>query len=364
MDRSLPLSSALEDLLTRQKRSIQSLSEQLGQAQEFERLLQEAIDEMQQEFERRIALKQAELRAQGMLQADQVRARTRREASEVLSRLARQMDEAENSGEWKAALLDAVKHQCSAVVLWSIRGGKAVYEGHRADEPESAGRWKEIEIPLDEAAAFSAACTSMEPIVCLACERELSQPIHAALHPSESQRVYLLPILTGRAQGQRRTAAVLLIETRHTEPLETGWLEAVAVLAGALQECRLLAGGMATGKPDTLGIAPAPVPVSASPASELQAKPEDWEIHQRAQRFARVKVAEVRLYQSQQVIEGRSRKALYTSVRESLDKAREEYAQQFLSSPGLPDYLHSEVIQTLANGDAGLLGADYPGPLV
>jgi hypothetical protein len=92
--------------------------------------------------------------------------------------------------------------------------------------------------------------------------------------------------------------------------------------------------------------------------------PAEQELHLRAQRFARVQVAEIRLYQSQAVKQGRAERAVYHALKADLDRGREAYRQQFLTDcPSMVDYFHVEVVRTLANDDASLLGPDYPGPL-
>jgi hypothetical protein len=89
------------------------------------------------------------------------------------------------------------------------------------------------------------------------------------------------------------------------------------------------------------------------------------EAHLRAQRFARVRVAEIQLYQSPQVKMGRASGDLYGVLKTVLDAARSAYTEQFLTPVnGIPDYLHHELVKVLANNDAKLLGSQYPGPLV
>ncbi len=131
-------------------------------------------------------------------------------------------------------------------------------------------------------------------------------------------------------------------------------MEAVASLAGMAHE-RLTAAAAAeeSARPPA-----SPVPDWSGLTREQQ------DLHLRAQRFARVQVAEMRLYQSPAVTEGRAKADLYGMLREPIDRSREAYRREFLnSSPGMTDYLHLELIRTLANDDAGLLGPDYPGPL-
>jgi hypothetical protein len=85
----------------------------------------------------------------------------------------------------------------------------------------------------------------------------------------------------------------------------------------------------------------------------------------RAQRFARVRVAEIQLYHAAQIKTGRATGDIYGALRAQMDAAREAYREKFLTPVnGTADYLHAEFVRTLANDDAALLGPTYPGPLV
>ena len=102
-------------------------------------------------------------------------------------------------------------------------------------------------------------------------------------------------------------------------------------------------------------VAPAPVKKPAeSPAA----------VDLRAQRFARVKIAEIQLYQAHAVRNGRAARDLYGSLQPHIDAAREAFRERFLT-PGqeVSDYLHVELVRELANDDATLLGPGYPGPM-
>jgi hypothetical protein len=83
-----------------------------------------------------------------------------------------------------------------------------------------------------------------------------------------------------------------------------------------------------------------------------------------AQRYARVKVAEIQLYQAPAVKAGRASRDLYGSLQTEIDAAREAFRERFLT-PGheTGDYLHAELVRELANEDATLLGPEYPGPM-
>lgn len=84
----------------------------------------------------------------------------------------------------------------------------------------------------------------------------------------------------------------------------------------------------------------------------------------RAQRFARVRVAEIQLYHSEAAAMGQSSRNLYAALKPHLDAARGQFAAQFMSaSATMVDYLHLELVRTLAGNDDTRLGIDYPGPL-
>ncbi len=87
-----------------------------------------------------------------------------------------------------------------------------------------------------------------------------------------------------------------------------------------------------------------------------------------AQRFARVRIAEIRLYYASAVKAGRAGRDLYGSLRPHIEAARDAFRDRFLTNgtsagTSTADYLHAEIVHSLAHDDATLLGPDYPGPL-
>jgi hypothetical protein len=89
------------------------------------------------------------------------------------------------------------------------------------------------------------------------------------------------------------------------------------------------------------------------------------ETNLRAQRFARVRVAEIQLYHAAAMKNGRAAGNVYAALKAQMDAARMAYRDAFLTPMnGTADYLHAEFVRTLANDDAALLGPGYPGPLV
>lgn len=107
--------------------------------------------------------------------------------------------------------------------------------------------------------------------------------------------------------------------------------------------------------------APAAVAVAvATPEAEWTA--EEREVHTRAQRFARLLVDEIKLYNQAKVAEGRAGKDLYDRLKDDIDKSRASYHRRYGSSPAASvDYFTRELVRILADNDVTLLGANFPG---
>lgn len=129
---------------------------------------------------------------------------------------------------------------------------------------------------------------------------------------------------------------------------------------------------------------PPPEPVAQAPAAEATepaparrrygadvelpvevSSDDEKRLHNDARRFARLLVSEIKLYNEQQVSEGRSQGDLYQRLREYIDRSREMYDQRVKPEVAQRyDYFHHELVNTLAEGDEAKLGSAYPGATV
>jgi hypothetical protein len=101
---------------------------------------------------------------------------------------------------------------------------------------------------------------------------------------------------------------------------------------------------------------------AAAPATDAFAhmSPEDAEVHRKAQRFARLLMDEIKLYNQAKVAEGRKHKDLYDRLKEDIDKSRSTYQKRYGNTVAASvDYLSSELIRSLAEDDASLLGPNF-----
>ena len=105
---------------------------------------------------------------------------------------------------------------------------------------------------------------------------------------------------------------------------------------------------------------PLPTVHESRPPEPPPASPEDVEIHRKAQRFARLLLDEIKLYNQVKVAEGRKNKDLYDRLKEDIDKSRGTYQKRYgntAASKG--DYLNQELLRSLAEDDISLMGPNF-----
>ena len=92
-------------------------------------------------------------------------------------------------------------------------------------------------------------------------------------------------------------------------------------------------------------------------ASRAAVSPSEEALHEEARRLARLLVSEIKLYNEEQVEEGRRRRDVYERLKEDIDRSRQMYEERveprILKST---DYFYQELVRILAAGDAKALG--------
>jgi hypothetical protein len=269
-----------------------------------------------------------------------MRNRARSELAGQLNQAVRRIRQAATREELGETVADTASAFAAGAAWFRIEDGAA-----RSEKLE-------LTVPLAEAAALKGAVETREPVIALASGSEVSQLVERFSHTSEN-RANIYPILAGD-----ETAALLYTWTGAGAATQHSALELLAQCASAAWQA--------------LEPPPPPPPplVSIAPAAKL-ANPwetlslQDQQTHLRAQRYARVQVAEMRLRNAAAVQSGRLRRNLYNSLRDPIDAARNAFRKEFFAKcPSMVDYLHLELTRTLANDDADLLGKEYPGPMV
>jgi hypothetical protein len=103
------------------------------------------------------------------------------------------------------------------------------------------------------------------------------------------------------------------------------------------------------------GAAPA---AAADPFAELS--PENADVHRKAQRFARLLVDEIKLYNQAKVTEGRKHKDLYDRMKDDIEKSRSTYQKRYGNTAAASaNYFQQEVVRSLAEDDVTIMGANF-----
>jgi hypothetical protein len=115
---------------------------------------------------------------------------------------------------------------------------------------------------------------------------------------------------------------------------------------------------------EVVEVASAHVASAAAPAAATDPlaglSPEDADVHRKAQRFARLLVDEIKLYNQAKVAEGRRNKDLYDRLKEDIDKSRGTFQKRYGNTAAASaDYFQSELLRSLAEDDISIMGSNF-----
>ena len=293
----------------------------------------------------------------------ETREATLRTASEALNQALRRFRQTPAQAGALRLLAESSVAWAERLVVLAIENGQARSIavrgiGHTSsDEPL-------FTFEIDTADAIGSSLESKDPVIALARVPELP-PALAEAFGDPGGRAYLFPVVS------RQQVIAMLIAAGKVTPAplellcEAAGMKIEALLPEPARNLTPLA------SPELVRIAsPKVQSESVQPESgELKAwddlTPEDQRLHLQAQRIARVRVAEIRLNHAAELQKGLFEGNIYGSLRSPIDRARTDFLQTFLSkSSTMVDYLHLEILRSLANEDDRLLGHEYPGPMV
>jgi len=354
-----PLSTAIQDardtardqLAAVWQLQVERIQEELagGWKQQIEKVFEDRFSELGAQLEgayRRTLAEQVEAGIEARSKE------ARRQQVETLNQALRRMHNAqEPAGFWRA-LAGACEPHAARVAVFSVHGQRFRCEAARGFE--NADRMPGREFAIALAAAIDSAITTSEVTIAVRSAGELSEPLIEALGESGSEKVYIFPIGNRRAAG-----GVIYVE----QPVEVSAIELIS--NAALAPATAAAGASAaSGGADLIRITTSDAPVIPANPDWAALSAADRELHMRAQRLARVQVAEIRLYKAQAVKKGRMERRLFDVLHSEIELARANFRRQYMTStPTMVDYLHQELVRTLANDDPALMGPTYPGPL-
>jgi hypothetical protein len=165
---------------------------------------------------------------------------------------------------------------------------------------------------------------------------------------------------SGQKAGQASDFSAIDVLTRHT----CLWLELAAGKKTSGSQPSESGAGVGTASFTGAQIAAVvpPAEPSAKAGSGIESlSAEEQELHQKAQRFAKLLVDEIKLYNQSKVAEGKQNRDLYKVLREDIEKSRATYDKRYGGTPVAPArYFDSEIVRILADNDRSLMGSDFP----
>jgi|GEM_PF-413078 len=274
-----------------------------------------------------------------------------------LHKSVRRCEQAESREDVVAAVLDGVSPYAERALLLQVEGNM-ITSCHTSAPKEEGAELAILDIPVEQAPALNNAKQAAEPLVAMRIESEFSSAVLGQLGAALDEKLRVFPIVT------RNNVKALLVLEAGSRTFDAGAIEILTIAAGhkwtvgkeSTEPAQLIA-IQGTGNSESKS--------KDSGPSWFQLSPQEQEVHLRAQRFARVQVAELRLYQSERVRQARKDGDIYGVFRKEIDQARQEFRTQFIETcPSMLDYYHMELVRILANEKEMVLGPEYPGPLV
>lgn len=298
-----------------------------------------------------------------------------------------------NQKEILRALLDSGSGYCARIALFVVKAGAASgWQARGLGDDESI---KDFALDLNAgpiAHAFQNRVATPGNIA------EMGKGFGSHFGAPANEQVLVLPLLL-----KDKVAAIVYADGGDTDLLDSSALELLVMTTGAWLEVASLRKQSApkeeSGVAPKASAAPPPVQtvssfsdpfaghaprhiVSAPPATEsaelvevAQAgaaapaaatdplaglSPEDAETHRKAQRFARLLVDEIKLYNQAKVAEGRRNKDLYDRLKEDIEKSRGTFQKRYggtVAASG--NYFHQELLRSLAEDDLSIMGANF-----
>jgi hypothetical protein len=282
----------------------------------------------------------------------------RQSMAEALNQSFRRIRQAASSDAVLQLTAELSSAYAQKAVVLVFENSQARVAAARGIETGNGSAPKAFDLTLENAPALASAIDTRDPVTVLAREAEISPALARLLAVSETDKVYLFPVI-----ARHQVVAMLLVagEVFPAAPellAEAAGmrLESVTSVAKELQPVENLV---------TIQHAAEPPQPSTDRRSWDDLSAEDQKLHLQAQRVARVRVARMRLDREDAWRRGLAQSDVYGALRREIEAARTEFLQTFLSkSSTMVDYLHLEIFRSLAHGDDRLLGREYPGPMV
>jgi chemotaxis protein histidine kinase CheA len=270
--------------------------------------------------------------------------------AERLSDALRRLDTARSLIEVLDVLVEAAAREVPRVAIFLVRGGKLA--GWRAAGFSREEDPRELEVPLDQAGLLTRAVRSAAAVTTADALSEDGGVTPFGALPVASAALTIPLRVGGETVGVLYADDVSARE--HEAP--SAWPESVEMLARHACRCLEVVTVTRVTQPMAIPAPSRPTPRRHTPhARTFQVGHDDDD--DAARRYARLLVSEIKLYHESAVNAGRRDRNLVERLRTEIDRARRLYAERVPAAVQTrADYFEQELVRTLANGDASLLG--------
>jgi hypothetical protein len=334
-----------------------SAAEMIAQARiEAERHHAETLARTREELERTLAAER--IRAEHAIADERERSESALEAREVEAATARQTVRAVIAAiralDHSTSLTHALETLTEHAAAVAGRAAVFVLSGDRLSSFRTAGfpstNGSPYETSLDGTGLLSLAVRSREMQT---SGTDVPPPAFAAIGPE--QAAIAVPLSVGE-----RVVAVLYVDAAvnvlevygskaYSHLSSRDWTDAVDAMA---RHASLVLGAVTAAR-TVQAVAPRNVDLPAITAPRAERAEEE----QRARRYARLLLSEIKLYNESAIRLGRQQRDLLRRLRPEIDRARRLYEERVPSNiGGRAMYFQQELVQALADGDAALLG--------
>jgi hypothetical protein len=269
-----------------------------------------------------------------------------------LSDAVRRLDGARSLIEVLDVLVDAGSREVPRVAIFLVRGSKLA--GWRAAGFSRDNDPRELEVPIDQAGLLTRAVRSSSAVATSDAASGDGGAGPFGVLPGSNAAV-AIPLRVG---GE--TVGVLYADdvSARDHDVPSAWPESVEVLARHACRCLEVVTIARVTQPASMPAMPAPTPTPRRLTPQARNfQPGHDDDDDAARRYARLLVSEIKLYHESAVTAGRRDRDLLERLRAEIDRARRLYGERVPAAvQARTDYFDQELVRTLANGDASLLG--------
>src|ERR1700727_1275851 len=372
-----------------------------SQGQEIEQLVARAVSQALQDQIPKLQEQIAQRVLEALPASESEAAGAPRENAGALVHAVASIHAGSTQKEVLRALLDAGSEHCSRIALFVVKAGAASGWQSRGFGDDEVVK----DFPLDLSAG-PVAYTYQNRVATPGNVAEMGGPFVEQFGSPANEQVLVLPLAL-----KDKVAALVYADGGDSDKLDADALELLVIATSAWLEVislRKLTAAKEDGDvpsnverptpplPPAQAVSsfsdpfashapkhvPASVPVEPEPAAEVVEvasahtasaaapaaatdplaglSPEDADVHRKAQRFARLLVDEIKLYNQAKVAEGRRNKDLYDRLKEDIDKSRGTFQKRYGSTAAASgDYFQNELVRSLAEDDISIMGTNF-----